>query len=338
MGSVSGQRARSTLGVLVALTAGIGFSTGGVIAKPLFSEGWSPPAAVLARIGIAVVVLAPFALRALRGHYRRLWEARWAVVAYGVLAVVGTQVGFYSALERIPVSIALLVQYLAPVALLLFVWARTRRRPHRIVLAGAGLAIAGLIFVIGPTSSLALDPVGLVCAAVAMVGLAVYYGIGERPDDGVAPIAFVWVGLVLGGTTIAIAGAVRILPVTASFGTVDFFGGRAPWWAPVLFIGLFSTAYAYAAGIYAITLLGARVSSFLGLTEVVFAGVAGWFLLGEAVTPAALLGAGLILCGIVLVRLDPTVASSAMATVEPLPKPGAAQDLPSASAMHRPPD
>lgn len=315
---------RGAIGVVVALTAGVGFSTGGVIAKPLFDEGWTPPAAVLARIALAVVVLAPFALRSLSGRWSLVWKGRWTLLAYGVLAVVGTQVGFYSALERIPVSTALLIQYLAPVALLLFVWVRSRRTPHRTVLIGAVLALGGFVVVIGPTNSTFLDPLGIVFAIVAMVGLAVYYAIGERPNDGISPIAFVWLGLLVGGSVIALSGWVGALPVHMTFESVDFFGGRAPWWAPVLFIGLFSTAYAYAAGIWAITLLGARVSSFLGLTEVVFAAAAGWLLLGESISAPAFIGAGLILAGIILVRLDPSatpavVQLEALTSSEPLP-------------------
>src|SRR5690606_3675757 len=64
------------------------------------------------------------------------------------------------------------------------------------------------------------------------------------------------------------------------------------------------------------TLLGARLASFLGLSEVVFAGVVGWIVLGEAIGAVGLLGAALILVGIVLVRLEPSAADAA-----PLPEP-----------------
>jgi drug/metabolite transporter (DMT)-like permease len=65
-----------------------------------------------------------------------------------------------------------------------------------------------------------------------------------------------------------------------------------------------------------IRLLGARVASFLGLSEVVFAGVVGWIVLGEAIGAIGLLGAGLILGGIVLVRLEPSPVDDA-----PVPEP-----------------
>ncbi|HEX6365243.1 MAG TPA: DMT family transporter, partial [Agromyces sp.] len=71
-----------------------------------------------------------------------------------------------------------------------------------------------------------------------------------------------------------------------------------------LTVGAFSTAFAYVAGIQAIRMLGTRLSSFLGLSEVIFAAVVAWALLGEAIGPVQALGGLLILAGIVLVKLE----------------------------------
>jgi drug/metabolite transporter (DMT)-like permease len=237
------------------------------------------------------------------------------------------QLAFYAALERIPVSIALLIEYLAPVALLLVAWSRTRRMPHRLVLIGAALAVVGLVLVIGPSGAGALDPIGIGLAGVAMIGVAFYYIVGDRTPDGVPPVTLAWAGFVIGAAALGLLGVVGILPMRAGFGEVAFFGLQAPWWVPLVTVGVMSTAFAYVAGITAITLLGARVASFLGLSEVVFAGVVGWIVLGEAIAPIGLLGAALILGGIVLVRLEPGTAA---AGVEPLPATGSVAVVPAA--------
>jgi drug/metabolite transporter (DMT)-like permease len=317
---------RSILGVVLGLAAALAFGAGGTIVKPLFSEGWTPGGAVLARITIAAAVLTIPALFAIRGRWKSLWRARWMILAYAAVAVAGTQLAFYASLERIPVGIALLIEYLAPVALLLLAWARTRRMPHRVVLIGASLAIVGLVLVIGPSGSGGLDPVGVILAGIAMVGVAVYYVMGEKVDAaGIPPVTLAWAGFVVGAIVIALAGLIGVLPVHASFGEVDFFGARAPWWVPLVVVGVVSTAFAYVAGITAITLLGTRVSSFLGLSEVIFAGIVGWIVLGEAFGPVALIGAALILGGIVLVRLEPSAAgSSPLPEAMPITEPGAA--------------
>ncbi|HMU36928.1 MAG TPA: EamA family transporter, partial [Marmoricola sp.] len=66
---------------------------------------------------------------------------------------------------------------------------------------------------------------------------------------------------------------------------------------------LVTAAIAYVAGIVASRLLGARVASFVALTEVLFAIAWAWFLVGEATRPVQLVGAALVLGGVVVVKL-----------------------------------
>lgn len=294
---------RGMLGIALGLAAGLAFGAGGVFVKPLLESGWSPGAAVLARISIAAALLAVPGLIALRFDLRPLWRARWTVLVYGLVAVAGVQFAFYASLERIPVSTTLLIEYLAPIALVLFAWFRTRRMPQRIVLAGSVLAIAGLVLVIGPGGG-NLDPLGLAFAAIAMIGVCVYYAIGEKAAEQLPPVALIAAGFVVGAVALAITGAVGLLPMEATFTDVPFLGGTAPWWVLLLTVGAVSTAFAYVAGIAAIGMLGSRLAAFLGLSEVVFAGIVGWILIGEALGPLQILGGGLILAGIVCVRLE----------------------------------
>jgi drug/metabolite transporter (DMT)-like permease len=306
---------RGLVGIALGLGAGLAFGAGGVFVKPLLESGWSPGAAVLARISIGALLLAVPGLIALRFDLRPLWRARWTILLYGLVAVAGVQFAFYASLERIPVSMTLLIEYLAPIALVLFAWARTRRMPQLIVLGGSVLAIGGLVLVIGPGGG-DLDPLGLAFAAAAMIGVCVYYVIGERAADQLPPVSLVAAGFVVGAVALAITGAVGLLPMEASFTDVPFLGGTAPWWVLLLTVGALSTAFAYMAGIAAIRMLGARLSSFLGLSEVVFAGIVGWILLGEALGPLQILGGVLILGGIVLVRMERAPADAASVALD----------------------
>ncbi|GAA4059465.1 EamA family transporter [Agromyces indicus] len=294
---------RGIVGIALGLGAGLAFGAGGVFVKPLLESGWSPGAAVLARISIAAVLLAVPALIALRFDLRPLWRARWTVLLYGLVAVAAVQVAFYASLERIPVSMTLLIEYLAPIALVLFAWVRTRRMPQLMVLGGSVLAMAGLVLVIGPGGG-DLDVLGLLFAGIAMVGVCVYYAVGERATEQLPPVALLAAGFVVGAVALGLSGLVGIMPMEAAFTDVSFLGGTAPWWVPLLTVGAVSTAFAYTAGVAAIRLLGSRLSSFLGLSEVIFAAIIGWVLLGESLGPLQVLGGVLILSGIVLVRLE----------------------------------
>ncbi len=73
---------------------------------------------------------------------------------------------------------------------------------------------------------------------------------------------------------------------------------------PALGLSLIAAVVAYVAGIFGARLLGAKVASFVGLTEVLFAVLFAWLLLGQVLTPVQLAGGVLVVAGIALVRLD----------------------------------
>ena len=52
-------------------------------------------------------------------------------MAYGVIAVAGCQLAYFSAVDRLPVAVALLIEYTAPVAVIAWLWARHGQRPDR---------------------------------------------------------------------------------------------------------------------------------------------------------------------------------------------------------------
>lgn len=302
-------QATSTRGLVIGISASLAFGTSGAFIKPLFEIGWSPAAAVAIRAIVAGLVLAPFAIMAMRGNWGALWRGRWRVLGMGLIGVAGTQFVYYAAVQRMPVSTALLIEYLAPLVLVGWAWAVSRRMPRVIVLVGSIIAITGLVLVIGPGNIGGLDPVGLVFAGLSTVGCALYYVIAARPSEGLPPVAFASAGLILGGLVMGIVGFTGLLPFTAVFESVPFFGADAPWWVPLGIVAIIGTAFAYAASITGAEKLGARLMSFVGLLEVVFATVFAWLLLGESLGITQVLGGVLILAGIVCVRSEREVVT-----------------------------
>jgi drug/metabolite transporter (DMT)-like permease len=90
---------------------------------------------------------------------------------------------------------------------------------------------------------------------------------------------------------------------------------RVSWAVPVIGLSLVAAAIAYATGIVASRMLGAKVASFVGLTEVLFAVLVAWLLLGQAPGAVQLVGGAVVLIGIALVRADESGA--AVAAAEP---------------------
>ncbi|MEU4560706.1 DMT family transporter [Actinoplanes sp. NPDC023936] len=304
-------------GLLAAVTSAATFGTSGAFIKPLLEAGWSPAAAVTARALIAGLLLLPFVLVALRGRWDALWRARWRIAGMGAIAVAFTQLTYFAAISRIPVSTALLVEYLAPLLLVLWAWATTRRMPRPAVLLGSALAIGGLVLVIGPGALQAVDPVGILLAFAAAIGCAVYFVVAARPADGLPPVALAGAGLLLGGAVLGLTGLAGIVPMTATNTHVTLLGTIAPWWVPLAVVAVFATAIAYATGIFGSSRLGSRLASFVGLLEVVFASVFAWVVVGEALTPLQMAGGALILAGIASIPAEPVAAPTVPGDVAP---------------------
>jgi drug/metabolite transporter (DMT)-like permease len=191
--------------------------------------------------------------------------------------------------------------------------------PKAVVLIGSGVALVGLVLVVGPNGHGGINIAGLIFACLGAVGCAVYYVIAAKPSEGLPPVALAGAGLVIGGLALGAVGLTGLVPFQMHFGTVNIFGGAAPWWLPLVLVGVIGTGLAYAASITASEVLGSRLSSFMGLLEVIFAALYAWLLLGEDLTIPQLVGGILILGGIALVR-----AEKVDVPLEPVPQMAAA--------------
>jgi len=316
-GSAGQTAALRTSGLVFALLAAAAFGASGPFVKPLLDAGWSPAAAVAVRAFTGGLVLLPAALFALRGRWSLLLRAWRLVLAYSLIAVIGSQVFYFAAISRMPVGIALLIEYSAPVLLVLLAWARTRIPPAALTVVGAALSIAGLVLIIDPAGAGSLDALGIAFALLAALCLAGYYLIAALPTGDLPPVTLVSAGLMLGGLALASLGAIGILPFTFSFEPVLMpLVGEVSWVLPMAVVVLVATAFAYFAGLIGAVRLGSRVASFVGLVEVLFAVLFAWLLLAEVPTLLQLAGGALIVAGVVFVKLE-REKSPALSVVAP---------------------
>ncbi|HET7304775.1 MAG TPA: EamA family transporter, partial [Segeticoccus sp.] len=266
----AGRRA-AAVGTLLAIGSAATFGLSGPTAKSLLEAGWSPLTVTLLRIGGgAVVLLVPTLVLLARSGGPRV--AGWrTTVLYGVTSIAGVQLGFYNAVQTLTVGVAMLVEYLAPVLLLGWTWWRTGRRPGSTCLVGAGTALVGLVLVIDLTGGVAVDPVGLAWAFFAACCLASYFALSAHAGDRVHPVVMAGAGSAVGAVTLAVVGALGVLPLHVGSQRVRFAGLETSWLVPAAVVVLVATVAAYLTGIAAVQRLGSRVASFVGLTEALFA-------------------------------------------------------------------
>lgn len=322
------ERALSNAGLGLALLSGASFGISGSFAASLIAVGWTPGAAVAARVFIAAVALSVPALLQLRRQRMTARGVR-SVVLFGIVAVAWAQLCFFNAVEHLSVAVALLIEYSGILLVILWMWARRAQRPRRLTVAGSIAALVGLVFVLDLVGSHDVDGIGVLWGLGAAVGLAAYFIVSSATDNPLSPLVVAWGGLAVASAVLGLAIVTGAVPAHAVATDVTLVQRQVSWVVPVLGMALVAAVVAYGSGIAAARLLGAKVASFVGLTEVLFAVLFAWLLLGQRLNAAQGVGALLVIGGIALVRID-ELTSGAISGPDPL----AADTIP-ASASSR---
>ena len=301
-------------GLLFAIGSAFAFGSSGPFAKSLMEAGWSPTAAVTARLAGGALAMAIFETIVRPGWLREARKHAQTVVLYGLVPIAGAQLFYYNAVAHLSVAVALLLEYTAPILVVGWLWATTRKRPTNVTLGGVVLAVAGIMLVLGM-----FGPGGLASAHINLVGVgwglaaavcaACYFLMSDKAGaegpDGQAPVHPITLaagGLVVGAVTVAALGASGVMPLVFTANDAVVAGWTTSWIVPVIALALIPTAIAYTLGIIGIARLRPRFASLVGLSEVMFAVLAAWVLLGEAVTVMQGVGGAIVLAGLALAR------------------------------------
>lgn len=277
-------------GWALAVVSATAFGSTGPAARSLINVGFSPVEVAWLRITGAALVLLALTVR----HRQLLRRRPGLVVGYGLVAVAGVQVAYFAAISRLPIGIALLIEYLAPVLVVLWTWLVARQRIPAPAVVGVGLTVVGLALVVPAGRGPELDPLGLAFALMAAGCLAGYFLLSATGSgDNVPPIALIAQGLLVGAVVLTAVSRPWDLPwrllVADSVGP--------PTWLLAVWMVLGGTVLAYLTGVAAVRRLAPVAGSAVASLEVVVAGALAWALLGEALTPLQILGGGVMLVG-----------------------------------------
>ena len=289
--------------MLLALGAAVLFAINGNVSKVALLNGISSLQLVSVRsAGTALILLGITALRspaAFRVGRRELGF----LALYGVTGIAMVQWLYFVAIQRMPVGIALLFEYTAP--LMVAMWVRfVQRQPVRSRLwLGLACALAGLAMVAQFWKGMTLDPVGLISAVGAGAALASYYLMGEHGQRERDPISLMAFSFGFSAILWAIVTPWWTFPFARLVHTVDLPGalpGNAPMWLMVLWIILLGTVVPFLLVLLAVGRLGPARVGLIGMLEPVVAGIIAWVLLGESLNTAQVVGSFIVLVGIAL--------------------------------------
>jgi drug/metabolite transporter (DMT)-like permease len=314
---VSGARNR---GLGLALLSAFAFGGSGVAAKPLIDLGFDPLQVVWMRVAGAALILLPVALRS-----RALPRRRPALVAgFGLLAITGCQALYFVAIARIPVGIAILVEFLGPALLLGWIRFVQRRPVTRAAALGVVLALAGMTCVVEVWSGLAFDALGLLYAFGAACCQVAYFVLadhGSAADDAPEPITVIAHGLAVGAVVLTAVAHPWTMDWSA-LGHQAALGDRdVPAVLLVGWIVLVSTVVAYLTGVLAVRTLSPQVAGVVAGLEAVVATVLAWVLLAEHLGSAQVVGGALVLAGALVAQTAATPSRPAAPDALPAPEP-----------------
>ncbi|MFF3906114.1 DMT family transporter [Streptomyces sp. NPDC001848] len=311
------------VGLGLALASAVAFGGSGVAAKPLIQAGLDPLHVVWLRVTGAALVMLPLAVR-----HRDLLRRRPGLLAgFGLLAVAGVQACYFAALSRIPVGVALLIEYLAPALVLGWVRFVQRRPVTRAAVAGVVLAVGGLACVVEVWSGLGFDPLGLLlalCAACCQVGYFVLSDQGsEAGDQAPDPLGVIAYGLLGGAAVLTVVARPWTLDWSVLAGTAYMNGTPVPAAALLAWIILIATVLAYVTGVLSVRRLSPQVAGVVACLEAVIATVLAWVLLGEHLSAPQIIGGAVVLVGAFIAQSSAPAQGSA----EPVASAGSEREL-----------
>lgn len=306
MGSSGKQATRGRgMGLGLALLSALAFGGSGVAAKPLIEAGLDPLHVVWLRVAGGALVMLPVAWR-----HRALVLRRPALLAgFGLLAVAGVQACYFAAISRIPVGVALLIEYLAPALVLGWVRFVQRKPVTRAAAVGVVIAVAGLACVVEVWSGLGFDALGLLLAlgaACCQVGYFVLSDHGGDADGSGAevpdPFGVIAYGLLIGAVLLTVIARPWGMDWSVLAGSASMDGTSVPAWLLLCWIVLLATVVAYLTGVVSVRLLSPQVAGVVACLEAVVATVLAWVLLGEHLSGPQLFGGAMVLVGALIAQ------------------------------------
>ncbi len=297
---------RPVLGYAMVTGAALLFALNGTVSKVALASGIGSQELTQVRATGAFVGFA-LALAALNRSSLRVSLRELPFLAvFGVAGVAMVQWLYFVSIDRLPIGIALLIEYLAPILVALWAWAVMHQRVRRRIWAALVLALAGLSLVVEVWSGISLDGLGIAAALAAAVAYAVYVLMAEHAVGRREPAALLCYGFGFAALFWAVVQPPWRFPAARLGDDVSLLGRleehAAPVWLLMLFVVVVGTMVTFLLVTAALRHISATRVAILAMLEPVAAGLVAFAWLGESFGALQLVGGGIVLAGIVLAQ------------------------------------
>lgn len=284
-------------GYLLAAGAAVLWGFSGVITKFMLNRQMEPGELLIFRTMLAAAIL--FAWLSLTSP--ELLRVQWKDLPYfallGAIGLVANQGFYYLALTMVSVGYALLLQYLAPVFLMIYgVLSGTERMTGGKVIAGA-LAVGGSVsMVLGQPGGLAQISLGGTLAALgSAIGFAFYTGYGKYGLRRYDPRTMMAYAFLFAAMMWAVIRPLWTLP----WGSYD---PRA--YGLFLYLAVVATVLPFGLFLGSLRYLEPSRSSLTSMLEPVVAAFIAWLWLGEKMSGFQIAGGVAVLGGVMLLQME----------------------------------
>lgn len=227
------------------------------------------------------------------------------VIAHGLVGVALLQWTYFVAIDRLPVGMALLLEYQGPVLVALWALLVQRRAVRRRVWIGLALAVIGLAAATEVWQGARLDGVGIAAGLAAAVCFAAYFLIGEAGVSVLDPLQ-----VILWAFGVATIGFNLFVPITgldadlteqvSLLGALDHL--HLPLWVVLGWMVLLGTLIPFFAELLALGFVKATTVTTIAMLEPIGVSALGWAWFGESMGPVAVTGCLAVVTGILIAQ------------------------------------
>jgi drug/metabolite transporter (DMT)-like permease len=285
------------LGYALAALAAAMFALNGSLARFLLDDGISAAHLSQLRVTLAFVVLAGTLAIVDRGRLRIARRDVPRMAWLGIVGVAVVQFTYFAAIDRLPISVALVIQFTGPLLVLLWLRIVHGRHLRPSLYAAVALSLVGSALVVEIYDASGLDGVGVLFAVIAAVSFAVYLVGFERA--GRSYDAFTTLAWGLGFATVAwlLVSPPWTLPLgdLASVRSVSL----------VLGVVLVGTLGSFLLNLTALRHLPATRVGVVATLEPPLATVMAWLIHGESLAAVQIAGGVLVVAAVAWTQLHP---------------------------------
>jgi len=299
--------ARPAVGYALVLSAAVLFIVNAGVSRATIRGGVDPQTLTTLRATGSVPVFAVWAVLWDRGALRppRGRMIGWLLVM-GVVGVALLQWTYFVALDRLPIGIALLVEYTAPVMVAL--WARfvAKEPVSGRIWPALGLSLVGLAVVARVWDGIAFDGLGLVAGFGAATCFAVYFLVGDHGISDRDPLHVILWAFLIAAVFLNLIWPLTRLDGDIVTGSVNLGGSlddvSVPGWALLLWVVTLGSVAPFALNLFALRHLPATVVVVVAMVEPVGVTALGWAWFDETLGLIQLAGGAAVVGGIMLAQ------------------------------------